>query len=238
MKQCAALATVVLFAVGLVGVAQGQPLSIGGHAGGNFATFQGDTDEFTTGLGEVFNTGRSDLGRRTAFRIGVFLEIPLTDVVGLRPEVLYTQKGATLDGSATQVVVGEEFEVEFEGTFRFDYLQIPVLAVVKIPTEGSFTPRLFVGPAVGFNVSAEGEAESTVTGPDTRRTDTITEEADVEDVDLGGVIGGERGYALANGHTIALDLRYNPIFNTVNPDGEFDVRNQVFSAGLSYRITL
>ena len=43
---------------------------------------------------------------------------------------------------------------------KLDYVEIPVLFKVVIPTEGSkFKPSLFVGPALGFNIDAKIKGE-------------------------------------------------------------------------------
>jgi len=238
MKRLASLATVLLVAVGWVAPAHSQNLSIGAHAGGNFATFQGDTDAFTESLQDVFGSGNTDVGRRTAVRAGVFVEIPLTEVVSLRPELMYTQKGSTVEASASQTIGGEQIEVDLDGTLRFHYLQIPVLAAAEIPTQGPLVPRFYVGPAVGFDLSTESELEATATVGGESETETQTDDVDVEDVDVGAVVGGELGYRIAPGQTIALDVRYNPSFTAVNPEGDFDVRNDVLSVGVSYRFAL
>jgi len=238
MKRLAPLAAVLLFTLGWLAPAHSQNLSIGAHAGGNFATFQGDTDEVTAGLEEVFGSGSSDIGRRTAVRAGVFLEVGLTEAVALRPEIVYTQKGATIDARVTQTVFGDPVEVELDGTFRFHYLQVPVLATVEIPTESRIVPRLYVGPAAGFDLSAEAELETTATQGGETATESETNDVDVEDVDVGAVIGGELGYRIAPGQTIALDIRYNPSFNSANAEGDIDIRNDVLSVGVSYRFAL
>lgn len=238
MKRFAPLAAVLLVAVGWMAPAQSQNLSIGAHASGNFATFQGDTDTYTESLQNIFGSGNTDLGRRAAVRAGVFVEIPLTEVVSLRPELMYTQKGSTVEASASQTIGGEQIEVDLDETSRFHYLQIPVLATAEIPTQGPIVPRFYVGPAVGFDLSAESEVEVTVTGGGESGTQAQTNDVEVEDVDVGAVVGGEFGYRIAPGQTIALDVRYNPSVTAVNSEGDFDVRNDVLSVGVSYRFAL
>jgi hypothetical protein len=229
---------VLLIVVGAPEPAHSQNLTVGLHAGGTFATFQGDTDEFSRRIQGVVGSGNTDLGRRAALRTGVFLEIPLTDVVSLRPEIVYAQKGATLEARGTQTIADQEVAVDLDGTLRFHYVHIPVLAVAEIPTETSLVPRFYVGPTVGFDVSSESELEASATLAGETQTETRTDDANVEDVDVGAVVGGELGYRIAPGQTIALDVRYNPSINSVNPEGDFDVRNDVLSVGVSYRFDL
>jgi hypothetical protein len=109
-SSCPSIRRLFLFTLFLliVGSAPEPPLSqnltVRVHAGGAFAAFQGDTDDFNRRIQGVVGSGNTDVGRRAALRTGVFLEIPLTDVVSLRPEIVYAQKGATLEARGTRAI--------------------------------------------------------------------------------------------------------------------------------------
>ena len=87
----------------------------------------------------------SDL--KTGFCAGGFVAFNITDMFVIQPELLYTQKG-------------DKFEV---GTVKawtiLDYLEIPILAKLSIPTKGTVTPNLFLGPAVAFKIRSKGRLE-------------------------------------------------------------------------------
>jgi len=84
-------------------------------------------------------------GDRTGFVGGGFMLADFSERFGLRVEGLYFQKGAH----------GEEGEEEL--TFKFDYLEFPVLGVAHVPLSEAARLDFFGGPTFGFNVKSELE---------------------------------------------------------------------------------
>ncbi len=80
-----------------------------------------------------------DTKLRTGFAAGVSVGIPLGEVVELRPEALYVQKGAELAGA---------------DVFELDELVIPLLLEVDIPITG-FMPYAFAGPQGELELSCK-----------------------------------------------------------------------------------
>lgn len=213
----------ILFTLLLVpSAAQAQGVKLGIRAGGNFATFRGDTEEALE-----FPGTSSEFERRTALQIGGFFQFAVSDQFTIQPELIYTQKGSSLDGSVS--VQGQV--VDFSGTFRFSYLEIPVLAKFQIPTTGSLKPSIFAGPALGFNLTSEFEIEA---GGESETDDDV----DVSSTELGVVIGGELAYILASGNAISLDIRYNPGITDVDSEGDESLQNDIITVGLSYTFSL
>src|SRR5512143_3152734 len=105
-------------------------VKFGIKAGANVANVNGD-----------FATNVSDWKTRVGFCGGVFLELNFGRILTIQPEVLYTMKGA----KATI----EEGALTGTGKLRFDYVEIPILLKVRIPT-GPIHPFVFAGPAIGF----------------------------------------------------------------------------------------
>jgi hypothetical protein len=64
----------------------------------------------------------------------------------IQPEVYYSMQGAKYEE--------EEDDVQVKVIFKYDYIQVPVLAKVNIPIESSIKPNVFLGPALGINVRA------------------------------------------------------------------------------------
>jgi hypothetical protein len=133
---------------------------------------------------------------------GIFLELNFGRVLTIQPEVLYTMKGADVG----------------TGKLKFDYLEIPILLKLRIPT-GSLHPFVFAGPAFGFNLKA------------------VLEGIEIEDMpaaDYSAVLGG----GLQLGRSIHIDVRYTmglqkleiPALETI------DLKNGVLSAtiGLAF----
>ncbi|WP_242926493.1 porin family protein [Pontibacter vulgaris] len=94
--------------------------------GVNFNTLRGsDKDNLGT------------INELTSFHAGVFAQFAFNDFFSLQPEVLYSRKGFERNDS----------------TFRYDYLEVPVLAVFNVTENISF----HLGPQASIMVSAKEE---------------------------------------------------------------------------------
>ncbi len=113
-----------------------SPISWGLKLGTNISDFRGNDIE---GLGELFDW-------KVGFCGGVFMSYDVNNWLTLQPEVLYSMKGMKL-GFFSQSI-----------TFSLDYIDIPILATVKIPVEGTLRPFLYAGPVFAFNVRSEVSA--------------------------------------------------------------------------------
>lgn len=118
MKKILFVAAVAVF--GLTNV-NAQEFSFGAKAGLNVASLSGDAAE--------------QLDARVGFHLGAVAEFKFTDALSLQPEILYSQQGAKLGESTTQL----------------DYVSIPVL--VKYYFFEGFSAE--AGPVVGINVVAQ-----------------------------------------------------------------------------------
>jgi hypothetical protein len=162
-------------------------VKFGLKGGANIANVNGN---FT---GELSNW-KSTVG----FCAGIFLELNLGRILTIQPEVLYTVKGAD---SGT-------------GKLKFDYLEIPVLLKLRIPT-GSVHPFVFAGPAFGFSLKALIDGVKI---------------SDMPTADYGAVLGG----GLQLGRSIHIDVRYTMgLQKLAIPDLDtIDLKNGVLSATL------
>ena len=148
---------------------------------------------------------------RTAPFFGGFLEFPITPLMSIQPELLYTMKGATSTD-----------EEGCDVTAKLDYIEIPVLLRVNIPMEGSIKPFVVAGPGLGFNSTAKFECDG--------------EEEDIEDIksmDFGLIFGGGVGIPVGEGsYMISLFARYELGLTTID-DSEYDedVKNRAISIG-------
>ena len=148
---------------------------------------------------------------RIGFCAGIFLELNIGRILTIQPEVLYTMKGADAT-LAEGVLTGT-------GKLRFDYIEIPILLKVRIPT-GPVHPFVFAGPAIGFDLKATFED---ITG-DSSDVNTANK------VDYSAVFGG----GLQLGGAIHIDVRYTLGLRKLEvPDlGTIDLKNGVLSATL------
>ncbi|MFD1184575.1 porin family protein [Pontibacter rugosus] len=99
---------------------------LGIKGGVNFANVHGsDADRY----------GSTD--NLTSFHAGIFAQFGVSEVFSVQPELLYTRRG---------------FERQ-DSVFRFDYLELPILAVFNI--SDNFSAHL--GPQVGIMMSTKQE---------------------------------------------------------------------------------
>ncbi|WP_339698880.1 porin family protein [uncultured Marixanthomonas sp.] len=188
-----------------------QEVRLGAKAGANFASIGGDETD--------------DLDGRTSFHIGGLVEIPISEVFSVQPELLYSSQGAKIE---------ESFEGgTIESKTKLDYINVPIMA--KFYVADGFS--IEAGPQVGFLVSANAETEFSGDFGD------IEIEGDGEDdisdfvsgIDLG--IGAGASYRLTNG--VFFGARYVLGLSNIN-DGEgaddFKQQNNVIqlSAGYSF----
>ena len=111
---------------------------VGIKAGANFSNVYDTKGEEFTADGKLGFVG------------GAFLEIPITDYVGVRPEVLYSQKGFKASG--------RYLTAPYTFTRTTDNLDIPILLTIK-PHE-MFT--VFAGPQFSFLMKQKDVFNSTL----------------------------------------------------------------------------
>jgi len=131
-----------------------REISFGVKAGVNFASFTGDIE------GESVD----DWEGRTGLNFGGVVNIPVSEVFAVQPEVIFSQQGFT------ETIMG------YDVTGRFDYINVPVLADFTV-AEGL---SLQAGPQVGFNIKKEVET------PDGKE-----DVEDVESVIFDGAVGAQ-----------------------------------------------
>ena len=147
---------------------------------------------------------------------GVFMTYNITEIFAIQPEVLFSMKGASQDTLSTTV------------SLKFNYIEIPLLFKVTLPTEGKIKPSLYAGPALGILMSANAEVGGV--------------SADIKDqmksTDIGILAGAGIGYQMENGSLLSLEVRYEvgmtSIVDTGDSDVGADVKNSVISVMVGY----
>lgn len=155
---------------------------------------------------------------RTALVVGAFLTLKFNDVLGIQPEILYSQKGPKWDAPLNGVA--------FVGTVNLSYLDIPILVKFYIPTGANSRvhPHVFAGPYFAFKMDAK--LNYTWGGVSDERTlDTI------KSTDLGYVAGAGIDFTVGKGK-ITLDVRYGASFSAIATDSS--EKNQTISAMIGY----
>lgn len=144
------------------------------------------------------NVDEEGADSRTSAGFGGFVQLPLAQNLSLQPEVLYLGKG--FSGQADGI----------ETTFELSYVEVPLLLQFHFPVEGGVSPRLFVGPAVAFEVGCDvsGSDGTTSVSLSCDEFDDFGFDLDTKSADFGLTFGA--GLDVAAGSAIVtLDGRYD-----------------------------
>lgn len=204
-----ALAVLALPGVTFAQASTSEPTRIGLLAGINSATVGGpDAD---------------DAERRSGFIGGLTVFKPLRNGWGIRPELLYSQKGAKAPLDAEDAVTGS-------ATVKLDYIDIPLLLQYEATTESGVRPQVYVGPSLGIKARCriEGSGGGISVGMDCDEA-----EVEINSTEIAGIIGGGLAVPLGNRY-LSVGVRYQHGFSDVPADAS--ARNRVFSvyAGLEF----
>jgi hypothetical protein len=182
-------------------IAHGAECMAGPKVGVNLADWGGDDVD-------------GDTDKRVGFVAGGFLAIGLHDAFAIQPEVVYTLKGIE--------------DPDSDGAFKLNYIQIPMLAKVMIPTERAVAPYFLAGPAVGFQTDCEASG-----GGISIECDQIEGAlgASFEDTEFGMIFGGGVGMDAGPG-VLQIETRYDlgltSILDPANGQ-DADIKNRVLS---------
>ena len=173
--------------------------NLGLKTGLNVASISGDETE--------------NLSSRTGFFFGGFAELCVSNDFAIQPELLYSMQGAEYTMSEG-----------YDGKFKLDYLNVPVMAKVKVTDELYFE----AGPQVGILLSAKDEFASS---GDSGEEDIKDE---IKGVDFGANVGV--GYQFEGG--LNIGARYNLGLSNINDfEGSDSFKNQngVFQFSVGFR---
>lgn len=207
LATLAALATLVGSAlVTTPAIAQSgasAPLRLGILLGANSATIGGSDAE--------------DADRRTGLVGGVYLVKSIASGLSLRPELLYSQKGAK------GTVLDDEMGGSADVTFELSYIDVPVLLQLDLGSGGAARPHLYAGPSFGFKSGCTLKGKE---GPVEVSLDCDDDAFELKSFDLGGVVGGGVGFGLGALQG-TIGARYQHGFSDLASDAK--VQNRVVS---------
>lgn len=230
-----------------VGITHAQGVEVGLRGGTSYAGFKGDTGAVNQG------STSGEFSRVFGGRAGGFLRFGVSKSFSVRTEVTYSQKGGALDLTQTgRTTDGAIVEVNSDLDFRYDYLDVPVLAEYSFDTGSRFRPEVFAGPSIGFALSSSLDSEITARafnqfGQEQEIDVGESEEPespDIETTDIGAVIGGGISYLFGSGDSLFLDVRYNPSFTAFNSDSaagdgqSVELENEAITVGVGYSFSL
>ena len=159
---------------------------------------------------DISSSGISlDTKSKLGFQAGAFLTVMFNEKMGLQPEILYSMQGSELDIDGS------------DGTFNFNYLNIPVLFRYNITD----MINLHAGPQIGMLLSAELESDG----------DTEDVKDSFKGSDFGLAVGG--GVDLPMG--LGFGARYTFGLSKIADDPDFwdgDWSNSAFQLYASYKL--
>lgn len=155
--------------------------------------------------------GASQSGR-TLFLVGGIFQLAFAGPLALEVEPTYIQKGTVLEGSNITFLNAQNVEEVFTNlklTYKFSYIELPILLRVYIPVQGiNLKPYAEAGPTVGFNLSSSYTADYTIQfqGSGSTNQDNSSNTSSVE---FGLAFGAGLEYGVAPSTSIGLDIRYS-----------------------------
>jgi hypothetical protein len=179
------------------GSALAEGMTYGVKAGVNLADMTGDIDNNE---------------RKAVFGGGLFLNIALTEIFSIQPELLYMMKGT-------------KSSVRENTSFKLGYFDVPVLFKASLPTGIAFVPHVFAGPSFGFLISAKEER--------------LLEEMDIKEhitsVDYGLVLGTGFDYMIDR-LCLLLDVRYSFSLTTILEESEEEEGEELKNVGITFMV--
>lgn len=156
---------------------------------------------------------------KLGFATGAMVELPLSTLVSLQPEMMVVSKGADVE------VLGEPV-----GHISLRYFQIPILFRLRVPAGDSVAPFLVAGPGLGILLTARSVNND---------GDTDDLKDNTNDLDLGLILGGGINVPLSSGAALEIEFRYERGLVSIddNPDdnGEADIYNSAILVLGGYR---
>lgn len=166
---------------------------------------------------------------KTGFQFGGFATIDLGPSFSIQPEILYSKRGAKIEGTATIPIPNTGDSTVYypiDEKVELSYLEIPVLVKYRLPLKGNLKPSLFAGPALVFNLSGTDDfymkavLDSAGTVVDSAIADHETDISNIKSTSFNFVIGGDLKIEAGSANFI-LDVRYtigtSNVFEDVNP---------------------
>jgi hypothetical protein len=171
--------------------------------------------------------GVDPVKRRQGAITGVYLHLPVSALVSLRPEVIFSVKGGR---TLVRISGGDIADVDLE----LAYLEMPMLGRLMLPG-GRFRPAIFGGPTLGLQIGCDFLFTFAV--PDSTRRFTCGAKDNpftVRHWDY-GLIGGAAVEMQLPRTTLSLQGRYSAGFRSVLDDEDINLRNR--SVALLFALT-
>ena len=209
---------VLLIIMAVCGLSQVRGQDFGVKAGYNYSTFSGETSSFSTIEG------------LSGFYIGGLVDLPISDVLSIQPELIFSRQGVAL----RQEIKGFGLNVSINNAdIRLDYLNIPVMAKVNLGP-------LFLQGGVQFGfLVGKPEVSRYITNV---RVGTLLDKDSYNSFDFG--VGAGLGFNL--NRRLFVEARYtHSLTNVFDPTDDYfkaslisndnNFKNAVLSVGLGVK---
>lgn len=176
-----------------------EELSFGIKAGINYSNVYSESGDGYVADGKV------------GFAGGVFVSIPLNELIGVQPELLYSQKGFKTEGTF------------FDGQITSSYLDLPIHLQIK-PTENI---SILAGPQFSYLLSTKYELNGF----------SAIDEEDLDDNNNKATVGISAGVDIEV-QNFLISARGSWDLNKVNKDNstsDINYKNQLFQITLGYK---
>lgn len=203
-RRILGFATALFLATGVAAApAAAQGTQIGAKGGVHWANLTEDVD---------FD-GLAESSSRMGWAAGGFLSFGISPMFAIQPELLWTSKGVSFDGTGAFA--------DAEGDLELTYAEIPLLARLNfgVPMTG-LRPYVMAGPYAAFELTCEFEAEFEGV--------TTTEDCDEEGADsdrnstlFGIAAAAGLEFPLADLASVLIEGRFEQDLTSVS-DGEGD----------------
>lgn len=190
--------------IGLSSYVGNAQIAIGPKAGATVTTLAGsDAHNVNAKLGYVG---------------GVFVNIQLARWFTIQPELVASQKGATYVRNDTKTEL------------NLHYVEVPILAKVRIPIDKVFYPHVLLGPNFAFNTDARYVSTNNQSGTVIKGDGDSFHKADV-----GGVLGA--GLDIQSKRVFfTVDGRYGYAFNYLENNKDTAPQLRIRNAGWTFAV--
>jgi outer membrane protein W len=180
--------------------ATAQHMMIGARIGANLANES--EDSLPSGSSTSIHAG---------FLAGAQFDYWFNDMWGLSAQVLYDQKGATLNISESESEFGESFSETGTADVILNYLEIPILVKASFGT-GNIRPYVFAGPSFGIFLSGSEKVNATGTllGVTSSVDSTVSIlDSTIKTLEISAIFGAGISLKLSSGQVLFFDAAYS-----------------------------
>ena len=173
----------------------------------------------------IDDAGDDDLNdSRTGIGVFGFVSIPVNESFSIQPGVGYGQRGAS--------------DSDVDATLELDYLEVPILGVYHLPSEGAAAFHLFAGPVIAF------ELNCAITDNEGTEEDIDCDDPEVDlgtkSTEFGAAVGAAVSYGINDTASLFLSAFYNLGLTDVSDDSgdEGSAKHRTFgvNVGVSFPV--